>query len=138
MSSLLRLAVLVLLVGAVVPACIVIDVRADHEGHGFQSDGLISGHATAGWPAEDSLLRLGLLGGDSKGSIFLLQVWKLFRVEVGLIGLSVGVGPLDIGAGVLFYGAEPPAYCDDTCADCGDADCDGDCNHDEHEEHDDG
>ncbi len=121
-----RLPALALLLTLLVPACVVIDVRADHDGHGFESAGFIEGHATAGWPADDSLLKIGLLDGHSDGAIFLLQVWKLFRVEVGLIGLSVGLGPLDAGVGILFYDAEPPAYCDDGCEHCDDG-CDDAC-----------
>jgi len=114
-----RLAALVLLLALLAPACVVIDVRADHEGHGFESVGLIHGFATAGWPAEDSLLKLGIFDGRSDGTILLFQVWKLLRVEIGLIGVSVGIGPLDAGIGVLFYDPVPPPYCDG----CDDEEC---------------
>ncbi len=140
-----HLASLALLLALLAPACVVIDVTADRESGGLRSDGLIGGHATAGWPADDSLLKLGLLDGRNDGAIFLLQVWKLVRVEVGLLGLSVGIGPLDAGVGILFYDPEPPAYCDDDdkcdddCADCtdDDGDDDGDDDDDDDEEEDD-
>ena len=80
-----RLAPFALLLALLAPACIVIDVRADHEAGGFQSMGLIDGYATAGWPADDSLLKLGLLDGRSDGTLLMLQVWKLLRFELGLV-----------------------------------------------------
>ena len=80
---------LALLLALAAPACVVIDVDADHEAGGLKSTGLIGGYATAGWPSDDSLLKLGLLDGRNDGAIFLLQVWKLLRVEVGLLGLAV-------------------------------------------------
>jgi opacity protein-like surface antigen len=139
MSCLSRsfLAPLALLLALAAPACVVIDVTADHEAGGFKSTGLIGGYATAGWPSDDSLLKLGLLDGRSDGAIFLLQVWKLVRVEVGLLGLAVGLGPLDAGVGILFYDPEPPAYCngdedggdecaEDECDECDDDDEDDD------------
>jgi hypothetical protein len=125
-----RLAPLALLLALLAPACVVIDVTADHEAGGFKSTGLIGGYATAGWPGDDSLLKLGLLDGRSDGAIFLLQVWKLLRVEVGLLGLAVGIGPLDAGVGILFYDPEPPAYCDDD-EDCDDGDDCAGCDDDE-------
>lgn len=106
----LRLAPLALLLALLAPACIVIDVRADHEAGGFQSMALIDGYATAGWPADDSLLKLGLLDGRSDGTLLMLQVWKLLRFELGLVGFTLGVGPLDLGLGTLFFDPDPPAY----------------------------
>ena len=129
----IRLATLALLLAALLPACVVLDVHSTHDGHGFHSVGLIGGYATAGWPADDSILRIGLLEGRSDGTLLSLQVWKLVRVEIGLIGLSVGVGPLDAGLGILFYDPVPPAYVGDECPECGDDDCDGDCEDDDHD-----
>ncbi|MBM3984266.1 MAG: hypothetical protein FJ296_01020 [Planctomycetes bacterium] len=125
-----RLASLALLLALATPACVVIDVTADHEAGGLKSTGLIGGYATAGWPCDDSLMKLGLLDGRNDGAIFLLQVWKLLRVEVGLLGLAVGLGPLDAGVGILFYDPEPPAYCQDDCGHCDDGEDCGDACHD--------
>lgn len=124
-----RLATLALLLALAAPACVVIDVSADHDAGGFRSDGLIGGYATTGWPCDDSLLKLGILDGRSDGAIFLFQLWKLVRVEVGLFGAAVGLGPLDAGVGILFYDPEPPAYCGEgDCGHCdGGEDCDDAC-----------
>jgi len=121
-----RLAPLALLLALLAPACIVIDVRANHEGSGFEGVGLIDGYATAGWPADDSLLKLGLLEGRSDGTLLMLQVWKLLRVELGLVGFTLGVGPLDLGVGTLFFDPEAPRYCYE-CDDCGSDACAGEC-----------
>ena len=124
-----RLGVFALLLALLLPACIVMDVRANSDGHGFSSVGLIGGYATAGWPADDSILKIGLFEGRSDGTLVYVQVWKLVRVEIGLIGLAVGIGPLDAGIGTLFYKPRPPAYVgDEECGACrGDCDCDDDC-----------
>ena len=104
--------------------CTVIDLRLAPSG--ARSDAFISGYADAGWPATDSLLKVGLLKGpNSDGSLLYLQLWKLLRLELGLIGVAAGLGPLDAGIGVLFYEPRPPAYveCDD---------CDEECEEHEH------
>ena len=131
MAAHARLAALALLLALLLPACIVMDVRANHDGHGFSSVGLIGGYATAGWPADDSILKIGLFEGRSDGTLLSVQVWKLVRVEIGLIGLSLGIGPLDAGIGTLFYDPRPPAYVgDEECGACGDeCDCDDCCEH---------
>ncbi len=123
MNPLPRLAAATLLLAALMsaslmPACIVVDVRADSHGSGLHSDGLIHGFATAGWPADDSILKIGLLDGRSDGAIFLVQIWKLVRLEIGLLGISAGIGPLDAGIGILFYDPEPPPHCGGNCGYC--------------------
>jgi len=91
--------------------CTLIDVRTAPHG-GVHSDAFISGYADAGWPASDSLLKVGLFDGPSRGSIVSLQIWKLLRFELGFVGLALGVGPLDAGVGVLLYEPRPPRYVD--------------------------
>ncbi|HZM01163.1 MAG TPA: hypothetical protein VFD43_13020 [Planctomycetota bacterium] len=98
---------LVLLLGG----CTLIDVRSSRGG-GVHSDAFVSGYADAGWPASDSIFKVGLFDGPSDGALLYLQVWKLLRIELGFIGLALGIGPLDAGVGVLFYDPHPPAYVD--------------------------
>jgi len=101
--------------------CTVIDLRLSPSG--ARSDAFISGYADAGWPASDSLFKVGLFKSpNSDGSILYLQLWKLLRFELGLIGVAAGIGPLDAGIGVLFYEPRPPAY-----VECCDEACDDDC-----------
>jgi hypothetical protein len=73
-----------------------------------ESDGLIEGHAAFGWRAEDRFLRLNALEGDSDGAFGQLVIWKLFRLELGALGVGIGVGPFDLALGTLFYEPEVP------------------------------
>lgn len=101
-----RTVLAVLLAGALLSSCTIIDLRAG-EGRGvIHSDALISGFVDAGWTDNDSILRLSVLQDGLLG----FNLWKLLRLEVGLVGLSLGVGPFDAGFGVLFYDARPPNY----------------------------
>ncbi len=103
--------------GLALAGCTVIDLRAHDDPPGVRSKALVSGYATAGWPAEASMLSLGIFDGPSDGAIFYFNLWKLLRVEVGVVGAAVGVGPLDLGLGVLFYEPQPPrTACDSECA----------------------
>ena len=107
----MRASLALLVVLALVPllgGCTMIDVRLAP--HGVHSHAFISGYADAGWPASNSLLQVRLFNGPSDGALFYLQIWKLFRFELGFIGLAAGVGPLDAGIGVLFYVPRPPEY----------------------------
>ena len=118
-SSLAVLAVLslVLLLGG----CTLVDVQWAPHGH---NHAFVSGYVDAGWPASNSLLKVGLFDGPSRGALLYLQIWKLLRVEVGFLGAALGVGPLDAGVGVFFYDPRPPAYieCEE---DCDEACCEG-------------
>ena len=97
-------------------ACTIVDIRT-HE-HGVHSHAFISGYADAGWPASNSLLKLGVFDGPSDGSIVYFQLWKLLRLEVGFLGLAGGIGPLDAGFGILLYDPQPPEYIN--CDECED------------------
>ena len=103
----------VLLLPLLLSGCLVIDVKPwgkDQGGAGIKGDGLVRAYATAGWPAEESILRIGLFDGPHDGTILHLTVWKLLRAEIGLLGASLGIGPLDAGLGVFFYEPAPPRY----------------------------
>ena len=41
-------------------------------------------------------------------SVVEIIVWKLFRFELGLAGVSIGVGPFSLGLGIFFYEAKTP------------------------------
>ncbi|HTE06818.1 MAG TPA: hypothetical protein VK824_11515 [Planctomycetota bacterium] len=99
---------LLLLACCAAPGCKLVDIRTDGEHTGVRSDALLSGYATYGWPDQDSLLEIELLGGRSKGSLLMIDLWKIAQVEIGLLGASAGIGPLNAGLGVLFYEPQPP------------------------------
>lgn len=90
-------------------ACTVIELDSRRSPAGVEADGLVDGHVAFGWSGETKPLRLEVLEGSSRGAVFELVVWKLFRLELGLAGIDVGVGPVDAGVGVLLYDpALPP------------------------------
>lgn len=89
-------------------SCSLITVDSQDGPPGARAEGLVDGHAVFGWRAEDTLLRAELLDGTSDGAVFELTVWKLLRVEVGLVGLCVGLGPIDLGLGTLFFDPTVP------------------------------
>lgn len=114
---------------ALLCSCTLVDLRVQPD-RSLRSDAFVTGFASAGWPADDSLLKVGLFQGPNRGSMLSLQLWKLLRLDVGFVGLAVGVGPLDAGIGVLLHKPRPPRYvgCDDACdADGHREHCDGCC-----------
>jgi len=90
--------------------CTVARVETEEGPARLESNGLIDGHAAVGFRADDSLFDLELLDGTSDGALAELSLWKLFRLEVGLLGLGVGIGPLDVGLGFGFYEPEVPEF----------------------------
>ncbi len=124
------------LVSLALTGCTVIDIRNDEGRSGVESSGLIHGYATWGWSDTNSIARLEVLDGNSPGSILLVELWKIARVEIGLLGLSAGVGPANAGVGVLFYKPQPPFavrdWDDDECEDCDSGESCEDCESDEH------
>lgn len=96
------------LAAAFLSGCTVTSVGSESGPPRVESDGLIEGHAAFGWRAEDRFLRLHALEGDSDGALAELVLWKLFRLEVGALGLGIGIGPFDLALGTLFYGPEVP------------------------------
>ena len=90
------------------PSCTVLRVTSDSDAKGVEAQGLIRGHATLGVSAEERLVNVRLLGGSNRGAVAEVVLWKLFRLEAGLAGLSVGIGPIHLGLGSLFYRPNPP------------------------------
>jgi hypothetical protein len=105
-------------------SCTLVDLRVQPD-RNVRNRALVTGFVSAGWPEDDSVLKLGLFKAPNHGSLLYLQVWKLLRIDIGIVGLAVGVGPLDAGLGVLLHKPRPPRYCDDDHdADCCDSACD--------------
>jgi len=91
-------------------ACTVLSVDAEKGPPRVESDGLIEGHAAFGIRAEHDIVRLSVLDGESQGALAEFVLWRLFRLEIGALGVSVGVGPFDVGLGIAFYEPELPAF----------------------------
>lgn len=108
-------------------SCTVMRVDSANEPPRVQSRGLVDGHVALGLRDEDQILRLRALDGSSPGSLLEFSVWKLFRLEVGLLGAGVGIGPVDAALGVAFYEPRVPrmgshdteeSWTSDDCPEC--------------------
>ena len=93
---------------ALLSGCTITSVGAEDGPPRIESEGLLEGHAALGFRAEDDFLRLRVLDGESDGALGELVIWKLFRLEVGALGVGVGIGPIDLALGTLFYEPEVP------------------------------
>jgi hypothetical protein len=107
-------------------ACTVTRMGAEDGPPRVQCDGLIEGHAAWGLRAEEDFFRLQVLDGSSPGALAEVVLWKLFRLEVGALGVSLGLGPVDLALGTLFYeprvpdmmGERKPVEATSSAADC--------------------
>ncbi len=90
--------------------CTVTRVSGEDPPPRLESNGLLEGHAALGIRSEDDLLRLKFLDGESDGAVGEIVLWKLLRLEVGLLGVGVGLGPLDLALGVGFYEPRVPDF----------------------------
>ena len=93
---------------AFVSGCTITSVGSEDSPPRVESKGLIEGHAAVGLRDEDRFLRLRVLDGESDGALGEFVLWKLFRLEVGALGVAVGVGPIDLALGTLFYDPDVP------------------------------
>src|SRR5262249_44072263 len=89
-------------------ACTLVNVGSEGGPPRVQSEGFIEGHAAVGIRDESSLLRVQLFDGESEGALAEVTLWKLFRFEVGALGVGVGVGPFDLALGAVFYRPRVP------------------------------
>jgi len=105
--------VLAALLAVLASGCTVTAVGAEDAPPRIESRGLIDGHAAFGLREENDFLRVKVLDGESDGALGEVVLWKLFRLEVGALGLGVGIGPFDFALGTLFYEPEvPPMHAD--------------------------
>ena len=93
---------------ALLSGCTITSIGSESGPPRVESDGLLEGHAAFGWRAEDRFFRLRALEGDSDGAVGELVLWKLFRLEIGALGLGIGIGPFDLALGTLFYEPDVP------------------------------
>lgn len=93
----------------VATACTVIRVDSKDRPPRIVSSGLIDAHVAVGIPSESHLFHFDLFDGTSPGAIGEIVIWKLFRLEIGLAGISMSLGPLHCGLGVLAYEPEVPS-----------------------------
>lgn len=72
--------------------------------------GIVRGHAALGIREQDELLNLHVSLNPNR--LLEFSIWKLVRLEVGVVGASVGVGPFDLGLGALLYDPYVPSMID--------------------------
>jgi hypothetical protein len=88
--------------------CTITSVGAEDAPPRVEAEGLIEGHAAFGFRDEDRFVRLEVLDGSSDGAVAEFTLWRLFRLELGALGLGVGIGPFDLALGTLFYEPDVP------------------------------
>ena len=95
---------------AFLAGCTLVQVDTDDAPPRVESGGLIDGHLALGVREDDELLQVDLFDGRSSGALGEITLWKLLRVEVGLLGLGVGVGPFDAALGFGLYDPDLPEF----------------------------
>ena len=74
--------------------CTITSVGAEDAPPRVEAEGLIEGHAAFGFRDEDRFVRLEVLDGSSDGALAEFTLWRLFRLELGALGLGIGLGRL--------------------------------------------
>lgn len=109
----MRFAILFLAGALAVPLLGCVSIKAGN-GPGaslVRMDGPINAHVAAGPPARTgSLVNVGVLRNTARpGEVVSVDVWPLFGVGVGVVGVRASVLGLEVGIGSLFYDPQPPA-----------------------------
>jgi hypothetical protein len=107
---------------ALAPSCTLITLDSRSGPPGLSANGLVEGHAAFGIRDEDHVLHAELFDGSSPGAIGEIVLWRLARLEVGLLGIAIGLGPIDLALGALCYDPELPRFVGDEpveeCPEC--------------------
>lgn len=90
-------------------ACTVVDAGVGRGASDWTPHFDASVYADFGWPTNDALLSLDLLGGPNPYTLVRADLWRLLHLELGLLGFGLGVGPLQVGAGIGLYAPGAPA-----------------------------
>jgi len=90
-------------------ACTVVDGGVGRGASDWTPHFDASVYADFGWPTNDALLSLDLLGGPNPYTLVRADLWRLLHLELGLLGFGLGVGPLQVGAGIGLYAPGAPA-----------------------------
>jgi hypothetical protein len=90
-------------------ACTVVDAGVGRGAREWTTHLSANAYMDFGWPTNDSLLSLEVLGGPNPYTLVSADVWRLLHLELGLLGVGIGVGPLQVGAGLGLYAPHAPA-----------------------------
>ncbi len=94
---------------ALLGACTVVDGGVGRGASDWTTSFDANAYMDFGWPANESLLSVDLLGGPNSYTLVSADVWRLLHLEIGLLGVGVGLGPLQVGAGLGLYAPHAPA-----------------------------
>jgi len=89
-------------------ACTVVDGGVGRGAQDWATDFGANAYVSTGWPANDALLSVDVLGGHNPYTLVSLDVWRLLHLEIGLLGAGIGLGPLQFGAGFGLYAPHAP------------------------------
>jgi len=100
---------LVLACCALLGACTVVDAGVLRGADDWTTKFGADGYMEFGWPANDDLLSLDVIGGHNPYTLVTADIWRLLHLEIGLLGAGIGLGPLQVGAGFGLYAPQAPA-----------------------------
>jgi hypothetical protein len=90
-------------------ACTVVDAGVGRGASHWSTNFDANAYMDFGWPTNDSLLSLDVIGGPNSYTLVTADVWRLLHLEIGLLGAGIGLGPLQLGAGIGLYAPHAPA-----------------------------
>jgi hypothetical protein len=90
-------------------ACTVVDAGVGRGARDWTTHFDANAYADFGWPTNDSLLSLDIVGGPNSYTLVTGDIWRLLHLELGLLGAGIGIGPFQIGAGIGLYAPHAPA-----------------------------
>jgi hypothetical protein len=90
-------------------ACTVVDGGVGRGASDWNAEFGANAYADFGWPVNDALLSVDLVGGPNAFTLLRADLWRLLHLELGLLGFGVGIGPLQFGAGFGLYAPHAPA-----------------------------
>jgi hypothetical protein len=100
---------LLLACGLLLGACTVVDAGVGRGASGWTTHFDANAYASFGWPTNDNLLSLDVIGGPNSYTLISGDIWRLLHLELGLLGAGIGIGPLQFGAGIGLYAPRAPA-----------------------------
>jgi hypothetical protein len=91
-------------------ACTVVDAGVGRGAKDWTTHFDANAYMDFGWPTNDSLLSLDVIGGPNPYTLVRADLWRLLHLEIGLLGVGIGLGPLQFGAGIGLYAPGAPAH----------------------------
>ena len=99
---------LLLACGLLLGACTVVDAGVGRGANSWTTHFDANAYMQFGWPANENLLSLDVIGGPNSYTLVTGDIWKLLHLELGLLGAGIGIGPFQFGAGIGLYAPSAP------------------------------